>query len=73
MKHKVLSMSTLEEIENAVSQLSEEERARFRQWFFDFDAQNWDEQLQMDAAAGRLDQLAEQALEHLRASRCTPL
>jgi hypothetical protein len=65
-------MSTLDEIEAAVSQLTAEERAHFRRWFFEFEAQQWDEQIEQDVRAGRLDQLADQALEHLRGGRCTP-
>lgn len=66
-------MNTLEEIQFAVSRLSKEEQSRFRHWFFEFDAQQWDEQIEHDVRAGRLDQLASQATEHLREGRCTPL
>ena len=70
---KLVVMSTLTEIETAVSQLTKEDRKSFRRWFLEFEAQQWDEQIEEDVHAGRLDQLAEQALEHLRAGRCTPL
>ena len=66
-------MSTVDEIETAVSKLSPEEQARFRDWFFEFDAAQWDEQIERDVDAGRLDHLAERALKHLREERCTPL
>jgi len=66
-------MSTLDEIETAVSLLSVDELARFRRWFAEFDAQQWDEQIEQDVRAWRLDQLVDQALGHLRAGRCTPL
>lgn len=66
-------MSTVEEIETAVSELSPEEQVRFRRWFFEFDAQQWDEQIKRDVHAGRLDRLAEQALKHLQEGRCKPL
>ncbi len=55
-------MSTIQEIEKAVSSLSSEELSRFREWFFEFDARVWDRQFEADVAAGRLDALAEEAL-----------
>jgi len=67
------AMSNLQEIERAVSQLSPEELATFRVWFAEFDAEIWDRQFEEDVAAGRLDDLARQALQHLREGRCTDL
>lgn len=66
-------MSHLQEIERAVSQLSAEELADFRVWFAAFDAEQWDRQFEEDVAAGRLDDLAQRALQHLREGRCTDL
>ena len=66
-------MGNLQEIERAVSQLSVEELAAFRVWFAAFDAEIWNRQLEADVAAGRLDGLAERALQHLREGRCTDL
>jgi hypothetical protein len=67
----VNDMSTVREIEDAVRQLSEEDRAAFRAWFAEFDAGQWDRQLEADVAAGRLDWLINEAREDLRAGRCT--
>jgi len=66
-------MSNLPEIERAVSQLSPEELSAFRDWFAEFDAEIWDRQFEEDVAAGRLNQLAEKALQHLQEGRCTDL
>jgi hypothetical protein len=66
-------MSTVQDIENAIRQLSPQDLAAFRAWFAEFDAAGWDRQLEVDVAAGRLDQLAEEALQELRAGRCTDL
>lgn len=66
-------MRTLQDIEHAVSHLSPEDLAAFRAWFAEFDAQMWDRQFEEDVAAGRLDGLAEKALQHLREGRCTDL
>jgi hypothetical protein len=64
-------MSTVEELEAAVQQLSPEDRAAFRAWFAEFDAQEWDRKLESDAAAGRLDWLVAEALADRQAGRCT--
>jgi uncharacterized protein YfaT (DUF1175 family) len=66
-------MSTIQEIQTAVSQLSAEELSVFRAWFVEFDAKVWDQEFEQDVAAGRLDALAEEALRDLREGRCTDL
>ncbi len=63
-------MST-QEIEAAVAGLSAEELSRFREWFERFDADSWDKQWEQDAAAGRLDHRADEAIRDFRAGRCT--
>jgi hypothetical protein len=56
---------TLDELENAVAGLSEEELAKFRQWFVAFDSVAWDRQLESDVQAGALDRIADEAIrEH---------
>jgi hypothetical protein len=66
-------MTNLQEIERAVSQLSQEELAAFRVWFAEFDAEIWDRQFEKDVASGRLNGLAKQALQYLQEGRCTDL
>ncbi len=64
---------TLKQIETAISQLSTRELAQFREWFAHFDADLWDNEFERDVQNGKLDRLADQALEHARSNRCTPL
>ncbi|MGZ8898875.1 MAG: hypothetical protein ACXW3Z_02165 [Limisphaerales bacterium] len=66
-------MSSVQDIEKAISQLSPEDLRLFRTWFHEFDAEAWDQQLEADVAAGRLDKLAAEALKELGAGRCTEL
>ena len=66
-------MSTIQEIEEAISQLSEGDRAKLRDWFANLDQDEWDKQIADDEAAGRLDALADEALKDLREGRCTEL
>jgi len=63
----------IQEIEQAIRQLSPKELARFRQWFEEFDAQNWDKQFEADAEAGKLDKIAEKALTEYRAGKAKEL
>ena len=64
-------MSSVNEIEEAVLRLTPAELDAFRAWFAEFDATAWDRQIEDDVAAGRLDALADEALEDHRAGRCT--
>lgn len=64
-------MIGVNEIEEAVQRLTPAELDAFRTWFTEFDAAAWDRQMEDDVATGRLDALADEALEDLRAGRCT--
>jgi hypothetical protein len=66
-------MTILEDIEKAVAGLPADQLARFRAWFEEFEAARFDERIEHDAKAGRLDQLAEQALADFRAGRAREL
>ena len=66
-------MSTLEEIEKAVAELSAEQLSRFRAWFDEFEAARFDQKIERDAKSGRLDRLAEQALADFRNGRAREL
>jgi hypothetical protein len=66
-------MSTATEIERAIEQLLPEELARLRAWFAQFDGARWDRQFEDDVAAGRLDELAKEALSDLQQGHCTDL
>ena len=57
-----LLMSTVEDIEQAIKELRPSELAEFRRWFTEWDGAAWDAQIEADAAAGKLDKLAEEAL-----------
>ena len=67
------NMSSVHEIETAVSKLSRQELLAFRDWFREFDAAAWDKQFEEDVAAGQLDALADEAIRDLRGGRCRDL
>ncbi len=62
-------MSQVEELEQTVEQLSPEELAVFRSWFFAFDAAEWDRQIEIDSEDGKLDRLAQGAMDDHRAGK----
>jgi hypothetical protein len=55
-------MTKLEEIEQAVEKLSPEELKRFRAWLDDLEERLFDEKIERDAKAGKLDKLAAKAI-----------
>lgn len=66
-------MTTVQEIEKAVSSLPKPELDEFRTWFEKFDNEAWDEQFEADAKSGKLDHLADQAIKDFKEGRCTEL
>ena len=64
---------TIQEIEQAITELSPKELARFREWFEEFDAQAWDEQFERDVKSGKLDKLADKAIRDFRAGKAKEL
>ena len=54
-------MTTIEHIETAISKLSREEMERLRAWFDELQEQRFDEAIERDAKAGKLDALIAEA------------
>lgn len=55
-------MTKIEALEKEVEKLSPVELRAFRRWFAEFDSELWDLELEADAAAGRLDSIADAAI-----------
>ncbi len=66
-------MTTVAEITGAVKRLPKRDLARFRKWFAEYDAAEWDRQLASDVAAGRLDALVREAQRDRQAGRTKAL
>lgn len=66
-------METINEIESAISRLSEQELAQFRNWFVDYDAGKWDAQFEHDVKSGKLALLGQKALVNFRAGNVKEL
>jgi hypothetical protein len=62
-------MSQVEMLEQNVKKLSPGELAAFRSWFIEFDVAEWDRQIEMDSESGKLDRLAQSAIEEYKAGK----
>lgn len=59
-------MTTLQEIEQAVTMLHDDDFRKLYTWIIELDHQKWDQQIAQDAEQGLLDDLANQALAEYR-------
>ena len=66
-------MSEVEQIEQRIEGLSQEDLAKFRAWFSEFDVRAWDEQIEADCKAGKLDGLIGEALADYKAGKAREL
>ena len=66
-------MSTVKEIEQAIENLTAEDYRAFREWFEEYESDQWDSQIEQDIADGKLDRFAEQAVREYEAGRCREL
>ena len=64
---------SVQDLESAVTRLSQEELARFSQWFEEYVADQWDRQIEADILAGRFEAAGKRAKADYDAGRCTPL
>jgi hypothetical protein len=63
----------VKEIEKAIINLPPTEIAELAKWFEEFHAQVWDDQIERDMKAGRLDSLLEEAEGDFESNRYNPL
>ncbi len=54
-------MTRIEAIQAEIESLSSDDFARLREWIAQRDWQNWDQQIERDSAAGKLDFLLKEA------------
>ena len=66
-------MSTVVEIEDALRKLPFQDARTVAAWLDEYLEEQWDQQIEADIAAGKLDRLAAQAMAHYRAGRVKPL
>jgi hypothetical protein len=66
-------MAKIEELKKEVESLPADDYRQFRRWFLEKDWSDWDDQLETDVAAGKLDFLYEEALEEKRLGKLQEL
>jgi len=66
-------MTRIQRLERQIKELTPRELAAFRKWFQEYDAAEWDKQIEGDALAGRFDKLAEKALADHQAGQTTEI
>jgi len=55
-------VTNVDRLEQEIQQLNRAELAAFREWFVEYDSEEWDRQIEDDARAGKLESLASEAL-----------
>ncbi|MBV5272677.1 MAG: hypothetical protein JZU52_03205 [Lamprocystis purpurea] len=60
-------MKTFEELKSEIEALPHREYMKLSHWLSERDWQSWDEEIERDSDAGKLDFLIEEALEEKRA------
>jgi len=66
-------MSEVEQLERQIENLAPRQLAKFRAWFLEFDARVWDQQIEADTKAGKLDGLIAEALADYKAGKARDL
>lgn len=64
---------SVQEIESAIAKLSPRELAELSAWFADYHAKVWDQQIEDDLEAGRLDALLDEVDAEIAAGKARPL
>ena len=60
---------SLAEIKTAIEQLSFEQRAELAAWLHGWNDDKWDEQMKLDVASGKLDDVLREVEEDIKAGR----
>ena len=69
----VVRMTTVLEIERAIEQLPSDQFSMIRDWIVEKDWRAWDAQIERDSADGKLDFLADEALQDSKTGDTRPL
>lgn len=56
-------MANVKELENAITNLSPEDYKELRDWFEEYEAEQWDKQFEKEVQSGKLDTLAKEAVQ----------
>jgi hypothetical protein len=66
-------MTKVQLLKEEIKKLTPEELIELREWFFELDAEQWDRELERDAASGKLHRLFENSLADHQAGKSRKL
>ncbi len=66
-------MKRIEKIEQDIQKLDRSELNILREWFRNYDADEWDRQIEEDVKCGKLDVLARESLEAYKSGKATEI
>lgn len=66
-------MGSIDEIKSAIAHLPEKEFNSLVDWFEKLEQERWEKELEKDIAQGKLDNLADEALNEFNAGKCREL
>ena len=66
-------MTEVQQLEEIIQNLSPDDLAKFRDWFLEYDANRWDQQIAGDFKAGRLDRMMADAKADFEAGKAHEL
>lgn len=64
---------SLDDLKSAVTTLPPGDLQRFSEWLEEYLADRWDDRIEADILAGRLDKAGQRAIDDYEQGRCTPL
>lgn len=66
-------MANVKDLESAITNLSAEDYKELRDWLEKYESEKWDKQFEDDAASGKLDTFAREAIREYKNCKCSDL
>jgi hypothetical protein len=66
-------MTRIQKLEQEIRKLAPGELATFREWFQNYDSNQWDSQIEEDALTGKLERFAQKALADHKAGKTSEI
>ncbi|AFY73844.1 hypothetical protein Syn7502_01804 [Synechococcus sp. PCC 7502] len=66
-------MMPVETLEQFIAELDNDSFSKLRDWFIEFDQTRWDQQIEQDSSAGKLDFLINAALDEYKTGKVREL
>ena len=66
-------MANVKELERAITNLSPDDYRELRDWFEEYESEQWDKKFEDDVTSGKLDTLANEAIQEYKTGNCSAL